>query len=226
MLLIIDNSVEFRKELRLELFRRFAINTCAASSRHYESAFAKYPIGAAYIPNLETVPNPIGFCRRFKAAHPDIPLIAAVPRGYEGIDLDKLYSVTDNIPLKPIHRIHVVEIIYELQRLYTGRDHLELTCGPLAITPYTYTAFFCGRPIRLTVGMMSILRYICEAAPRPVSAEELRIASGTPFVKRSLSAVRSQITEINRISKRTIGAPIVSLDYGKGYIIATKRPSK
>ena len=226
MLLIIDNSVEFRKELRLDFFRRFAINTCTASSRHYESAFAKYTIGAAYIPNLENVPNPIGFCRRFKKTHPDIPLIASVPRDYTKIDLDVLFSVTDNIPLKPIHRIRVVEIIYELQRLYTGRDHLELTCGSLSLTPYTYTVFFCGTPIRMTVGMISILRYICEAAPRPVPVEELLATTGSPIVKRSLSAVRSQITEINRLSRRIVGAPIVSLHYGKGYIIATKRPSK
>lgn len=225
MLLIIDNSKELREELREKFFSDFAINTCATSARNFESAFAKYHVRAAYIPNTESVQNPIGYCRRFKAAHPNIPLIAAVPRENAGIDLEALYRVTDNIPLKPLPAIRLIEIICELQRLYTGRDHLELTYGALMISPYTLTVLYGGIPLDLSASAVSILRYLCEEAPRPVPAHELLATTCSPHRKRSPSAIRTHINELNKRSLTSIGCRIVTHVRNQGYIIG-KRTAK
>lgn len=225
MILIIDNSKPDREALQEKLFSDFGLNTCATSARNAESAFAKHPIGAAYIPHAEMIPNPVGYCRRFKAAHPDIPLIAAVPREGTGIDLDALYRVTDNIPLRPLPAIRLVEIICELMRLYTGRDHLDLICGPLSITPYTFTALYCGCPVELNASAFSILRYLCEAAPRPVPTEELIGRTCAPNRKRSPSAVRTQINQLNKRSLSVVGCRMVTHVHGQGYIIG-ERPKK
>ena len=222
MILIIDNSKSDREELQEKFFSDFAINTCATSARNIESAFSKYKIDAAYIPHTEMIPNPVGYCRRFKAAHPDIPLIAALPREGTGIDLDALYRITDNIPLRPLPSIRLVEIICELMRLYTGRDYLELTCGPLSITPYTFTALYCGRPVLLNASAFSILRYLCEAAPRPVPTEELIGTTCAPNRKRSPSAIRTQINELNKRALSSVGCRMVTHVYGQGYIIGEK----
>ena len=222
MLLIIDNAKEAREELRRKFFYDFAINTCATSLRNFESAFAKHPISAAYIPNMESVPNPIGYCRRFKAAHPEVPLIAAVPSTETKIDLDALYRVTDNIPLTPLPMIRLVEIICELQRLYTGRDHLDLCYGTLSITPYTFTVFYGGQPLELSVNAISILRYLCEQAPRPIPTAELVAATGSPDRRRTPSALSSRINELNKLSQKAIGCRMVSHVRGKGYIIGTE----
>lgn len=222
MLLIIENDKQNREILQKRLFSDFAINTCATSSRNIESAFTKYRIGAAYIPDAEAIPNPIGYCRRFKEAHPNIPLIAAIPSNCTKIDRDALYRVADNIPIKPLPMIRLVEIICELQRLYTGRDYLDLHYGALSITPYTFTVFYGGVPIELSVNAVSILRYLCEEAPRPVPAEELLRTTGTPDRKRSLSAIRSQINELNKISLSALGCRIVTHVHGKGYIIGSE----
>ena len=225
MILIIDNSKPDREALQEKFFSDFGLNTCATSARYSESAFAKYKIDAAYIPNAETIPNPIGYCRRFKAAHPNVPLIAAVPREGTDIDLDALYRVTDNIPLRPLPAIRLVEIICELMRLYTGRDRLELTCGPLSITPYTFTALYCGCPVELNASALSILRYLCEAAPRPVQTEELTCTTCAPNRKRSPSTIRTHINQLNKKSIAAVGCRMVTHVHGQGYVIG-ERPKK
>ena len=223
MLLIIDNSKEAREALQEKFFSEFAINACTRSARNAESAFAKHKISAAYIPDAEAIPNPVGYCRRFKAAHPDIPLIAAVTREGERIDLDALYRVTDNIPLMPIPTIRLVEIIFELQRLYTGRDHLDLAHGSLSISPYALTVLHADRPINMSASEISILRYLCEAAPRPVPIAELLSETCAPNRQRKAGALRMHITEINKRSRAAIGIRLVSHIAAKGYILGAPR---
>ena len=219
MLLIIDNSKEAREELRKKFFCDFAINSCAASSRNFESAFKKHPIGAIYIPDIEGIPNPIGYCRRLKTAYPEIPLIVSVMHEATRIDLDALYRVTDNLPKQQIPMIRLVEIICELQRLYTGRDHLDLCCGSLSITPYTFTVLYCGVPIVLNASAVSILRYLAEAAPRPVPTQELLVSTCAPYRKRNGSAIRTQINELNRSALSAVGCRLVTHLRGQGYVI-------
>ena len=226
MLLIIENSVEARNEIHKRLFYDFAINACTSSARSFENAFLKYHITAAYIPNTEAIQNPIGFCRRFKNAHPDIPLIAAVPREGAAIDLDALYRVTDNLPLKPLPMIRLIEIILELERLYTGRDHLSLTCGALTLTPYTFTVLYCGVPLELSVSAVSILRYLCEEAPRPITVQELLKTTCSPERKRTPSAIRTHISEINKLSVEKLGARMVTHIRDRGYIIGTNHQNQ
>ena len=226
MLLIIDNAKDVREALQDKLFYEFALNTCATSARNTESAFAKHQIDAAFIPNAGTIPNPVGYCRRFKAAHPDIPLIAAIPQDYEGIDPDALYRVTDNIPTTPLPTIRLVEIVLELQRLYTGRDHLALTSGALSISPYALTVLYCGCPIELSANAISILRYLCEAAPRPVPTAELLSETCAPNRQRKPAALRMQIAEINKRSVAVIGTRMISHIVGKGYVIGDRIKAK
>ena len=80
MLLIIENDPKKRISIQHEFFAKFAINACGASYRLVGRAFERFPVSAAYIPNTEAIPNPVGFCRRFKQAYPHIPLVAAAGR--------------------------------------------------------------------------------------------------------------------------------------------------
>ncbi len=208
MILIIENDPAMRKSVR-HAFYKIPLNTCGASHRYAEAVLQKFPVSAVYIPRIETIPNPIGFCRRFKEAHPELPLVAAAERG-GSVDLDALYAVTDNIPLRPIATIRVVEILCELCRLYTGRDPADCRVGrALVLTPYAHIACCHCRWMTFTTHALSLLRHLAEAYPREVSSKELSLCTGSPLAKRTPSAVRTMISELNARVMRATGHPIV-----------------
>lgn len=208
MILVIENDPAVRQSTRTALYK-LPINTCGASHRYAEAVLREFPVNAVYIPRIETIPNPIGFCRRFKEAHPELPLIAAATRD-TAVDLDALYAVTDNIPLRPIATIRLAEILLELCRLYTGRDICDCRIGQaLRLTPYARMARCHGRWIDFTTHELSLLRHLGEAYPREVSSTELSLCAGPPGGKRSRSAVRTMISEINARAVCRAGAPII-----------------
>ncbi len=218
MFLIIENDPAVRKSTRLALYK-LPINTCGASHRYAEAVLEKFPVNAVYIPRIETIPNPIGFCRRFKEAHPELPLVAAATHDSD-VDLDALYAVTDNIPLRPISTIRVAEILLELCRLYTGRDICECRAGgALRLTPYAHMARCHRYWLLFTTHALSVLRHLGEAYPREVSSHELALCTGSPCGKRSTSAVRTMISEINARTIRVTGHPIV-VRGRRGYTVA------
>lgn len=219
MLLIIENDPKRRATIRHEFYRKFAINTCGASYRFIDSAFQKYPISAAYIPNTETIPNPIGFCRRFKASHPRIPLVAAAPRAGTKLDLDDLYRVTDNIPLLPLATVRVAEILCELMRLYTGEDRVESNVRGLHFNIYSFSVVFGGVECFLGANSLSILRHLAWEDPRPIPTTELALCTGSPLYRHSTSCIRSHMSEINKRCIAAFGNKVVSHIRGKGYTI-------
>ena len=225
MVLIIENDPKKRAAVRHEFFAKLAINTCGASYRFIDRAFERFPITAAYIPTTETIPNPVGFCRRFKKAYPHIPLVAAVPRAGSRIDLDALYTVTDNIPLLPLATVRIAEILCELMRLYTGRDHVENTVRGMYFNIYTFSVFYGGVECFLGANSLSILRYLAWAEPRHVTAAELALGTCSPLSSRTTSCMRTHIYDINRKCVAAFGNKVVSYTPSKGYRIDI-RPQK
>ena len=87
MILVIENDPKRRLAIRHELFLKFGLNTCGAAIDEIDGTLSRFRVSAAYIPYAEELCDPIGVCRSFKAKSPEIPLIAAVPKGCEKIDL-------------------------------------------------------------------------------------------------------------------------------------------
>ena len=219
MLLIIENDPKKRISIQHEFFAKFAINACGASYRLVGRAFERFPVCAAYIPNTEAIPNPVGFCRRFKQAYPHIPLVAAVGRTGSRLDLDALYTVTDNIPLLPLATVRVAEILCELMRLYTGRDHVENTVHGLYFNIYTFSVYYGGIECFLGANSLSILRYLAWAEPRPVTATELALGTCSPLSSRTTSCMRTHVYDINRKCVAAFGNRVISHTPGEGYRI-------
>ncbi len=226
MILIIENNKERQDACRREFFSKFAINTCGATTDSVEEAFSLFRIEAAYIPSTVTLTDPVAFCRAFKQAHPDIPLIAAVPKASAPSYLDELYAVTDNIPLLPLAAVRIAEIICELIRMYTTEDRLELCVAGVSLNIYCFCLFYGNSVLPVGVHTISILRYLFSQSPRPVPAEELCLATGHPCRERSPGGLRVRIHDINRRTADFIGRPLIAHERGKGYYIALLRPRK
>lgn len=220
MILIVDNDPVRRIETQHTFFAKFALNTCGAHADETEEALATYPVAAVYMPYAEALPDPIGFCRAFKLAHPNIPLIAAVPKDGAGIDLDILYGVTDNIPLRPITLMQQAEIVCEMIRVYTGRDRLEQNVAGVTLSIYTFSVIFCGRVTTFSAGEVSILRHLAAQAPRPVPVSELARCTGGPRTRRETDGrIRQRISIANQHAVKVFGRPLIANIHGKGYII-------
>ena len=220
MILIIDNDPARRLEAQQLFFSNFALNTCGAAAEETEAALSSYPVAAVYVPYAEALPDPIGFCRSFKLAHPNIPLIAAVPKEGSGLDLDLLYGVTDNIPLRPILPMHQAEIICEMIRMYTGRDRLEQNIAGVTLSIYTQTVLFCGRTASFSLSELSILHHLAAQAPRPVPVSELARCTGGPRMRNgSEGRIRQRISIANQDAIRAFGRPLIANIRAKGYII-------
>ncbi len=226
MLLIVENNPDALMKVRHNLYRKYALNTCGATTEEAETALATYPVRAVYIPNAEALPDPIGFCRAFKLLHPKIPLIAAVPKQCADIDLDALYAVTDNIPLRPLKTSRILEIIYELVRLYEGRDYLHLEYEGIALPLYSSHLFYYGEILSFSLAEFSVIRYLLEAAPRPVTATELAANTCNPMLsKRTTRNIASRIYNLNCRAKAKIGRPLISRINKQGYcLLIPNRP--
>ncbi len=220
MILIVDNDPIRRIEAQHTFFSKFALNTCGSSTDETEETLLAYPVAAVYVPYAEALPDPIGFCRAFKLAHPNIPLIAAVPKDDPGLDLDILYGVTDNIPFRPITPMHQAEIICEMIRMYTGRDRLEQNVGGVTLSIYTFSVIFCGRVSTFSVGEVSILHHLAAQAPRPVPVSELARCTGGPRTRHETDGrIRQRISIANQHAVRVFGRPLIANIRGKGYVI-------
>ena len=220
MILVIENDPNIRLSVRKALYK-FPLNTCGAAYRYTESVLAKFPVSAVYIPRIEKIPNPIGFCRKFKEAHPNLPLVAAAERDSK-VDLDALYAVTDNIPLRPIATVRVAEILCELRRLYTGRDVAECAVAAALLLPLHATMLRChGHWLSLTTKNLSLLRHLAEAYPREVTADELSRCTGSPSEKGASNLTRKMINEINARVTKITGRPII-LRGRTGYTICDR----
>ena len=226
MILIIENDKEKQDACRCTFFSKFAINTCGATTDTVEEAFSRFRIEAAYIPNTVSLPDPVAFCRAFKRAHPEIPLIAAVPKKEALPYLDELYAVTDNMPLLPLAAVRIAEIICELVRMYTGKDRLELMVAGVSLNIYCSYLFYGNSALPVGVHTVSILRYLFSQSPRPVPPEELCAATGHPCRERSYGSLRVRIHDINRRTADFIGRPLIANERGKGYYIALLYPRK
>ena len=220
MILVVDNDSARLMKMRRTLYEKFALNTCGATDKEAEASLTQYPVAAVFVPFAETLPDLIGFCRRFKLAHPNIPLIATVPKEAPGLDLDLLYGVTDNIPLRPLFLIRQVEIICEMIRLYTRRDRLEQTVAGVTLNIYTPTVFFGGLHSRFSVGSLSILRYLASQSPRPVHVDELARCTGNPVGRHETGGrVRQRISMANQHAIEVFGRPLIANKRGVGYFI-------
>ena len=217
MFLIIDNDRSIRLGMQRSLYRH-TLNTCAASARTAVQAPLRFSVHTAYVPRLETIPNPIGFCRRFKLAYPKIPLAVRLAED-SLIDLDALNAVTDTIIIKEISSLDLAELLCELTRLYSGRDLLSCRAGALSLNIYARVAHIHGRLFSLTGSTISILRYLAEAHPRPVAPTELAKCTGTPGKVHTPSCVSSILSRLNQRVVYYTGQPIVSSSRGGGYRI-------
>lgn len=218
MIFIIENDYKIRDRERRRFFK-FPLNTCGSASRYAIEKIKDYPVTAIYIPNIDTVPNPIEFCRRVKQTYPTIPLIVTVPAG-DRIDLDTLYRVTDNMPKRGIAAVRLAEIVCELSRLYTGRDQIECKVnGDLKLTIYAHVATVHQRLLSFNTQALSVLRHLAEAYPRYVPTEELAICTGVHHGKRSPESVRFQIFKINAKAKARTGFPVIAYKRGAGYTV-------
>ena len=219
MTFIIENDYKLRESERRR-FYKFPLNTAGSASRYAIEKIAEYPVTSLYIPNIDTVPNPIGFCRKLKEAYPHLPLIVTVPKDGK-IDLDTLYRVTDNMPNRGIAAVRLAEIVCELSRLYTGRDFIECKVNAsLKLTVYAHVATVHGILLSYSTHALSVLRHLAEAYPRYVPTEELALCTGVHTGKRSPESVRFQIFKINAKAKARTGSPIITYKRGHGYIIA------
>lgn len=224
MILIIENDPKKRFAARHELFLKFGLNTCGAATDEIDGVLARCRVSAAYIPYTEDLQDPIGVCRSFKEKNPEIPLVAAVPKGHEGIDLDALYAVTDNIPLKPLPAVKLAEIICELIRIYTGVDRLEQQYDGFTVNIYTSAVFYGLRACTVGKNGISILRHLFAYAPEPIPAEELARCTCTPINEtRSLSCIRMQIKAINTRAEAILGVPVIRNIRGRGYTVGSPR---
>ena len=227
MILVIESDSALRIKTQDAFYRKFALNTCGCSPGETEAAFSSYRIAAAYIPYAETLSDPVGFCREFKNLHPNIPLIAAVPKGFDTIDLDRLYAVTDNIPFRPLYDIRTIEIICDLIRIYTGKDRLHIRHNGLEINLFVFSIYYCGLSDKIGVNSVSILPYLCCQYPRPVPASELAACTGNPRKEgRTDECIRTHINFINRRARASFGRPLVRCIRGTGYVIDLDPPVK
>ena len=222
MILICDFDSEFAMSIRLKFHRLFALNTYSCTPDEIEDAVLEHRADAIYIPRIETIFDPIDFCRRLKTIFPKIPLITPLPKQDSPIPYDELYPVTDNIPLLPIPFVRLVEIITELRRLYTGRDHMLLTAGPVSLHLHSFTIAYAARLLSLTAIQLSILRYAAEAYPNHVTAADLCRYAGCPNRPLSPKALQSVITAMNGKVERIAGFPILFSRYGVGYKISPR----
>ncbi len=220
MILIVDNDPERRLRAQHSFFSVFALNTCGASTTDVEQALSRYPVAAVYAPYAEALPDPIGFCRSFKLQHPNIPLIATVPKEGSGLDLDILYGVTDNIPLRPITLMHQAEIVCEMIRLYTKRDRLEQNIAGVTLSIYTFSVIFCGISATFSANSVSILHHLAAQAPRPVPVSELARCTGGPRTRHETDGrIRQRISATNQRAVEVFGRPLIANIRAKGYII-------
>ena len=221
MILIVDKDSDYALSVRLKLHRTFALNTFACTPGEVEDAVAEHRADAIYVPRIETVEDPVGFCRHLKSTFPSVPLITPLPKENSPIPYDALYPVTDNIPLTPITPTHLVEIIAELRRLYTGRDHMQLTAGALTMYLHSFTVAYAAQLFSLTAIQISILRYVAEAHPNRVPLRDLCRYAGCPGRPMSPKAMQTTITQLNEKVARITGLPILFSRYGKGFKISS-----
>lgn len=221
MILIIDKDNDYSMAQRLKLYRMFALNTYACTPDEADVAITEHRAGAIYIPRIETIDDPVSFCRHLKQAFPKVPLITPLPKVDPSIPYDALYPVTDNIPLTPLPFAHLVEIIAELQRIYTGRDHMQMTAGPLTLYLHAFTVAYAARLFSLTPLQLSILRYVAEAHPNHVPASELCRYAGCPNRPMTKKGLQTNITLMNEKVRSITGYPILFSRYGKGFRISS-----
>ena len=220
MILVVDHDPERRLKMQYRIYAKFALNTCGAATDEVEDTLGRYPVAALFLPYAEELPDLIEFCRSFKLRHPNIPLIATVPKGTPEEELDALYRVTDNIPLRPLFLIRQIEIVCEMIRLYTRRDRLEQTAAGVRLSIYTFTIFFCGRMTTYCPSALSILHHLATHAPEPVSVEELARCTGNPCDRRETGGrIRQRISAINQQATRELGRPLIANIRAKGYVI-------
>ena len=220
MILIVDPDIEEQKRIRHLFFAKFAICTCGAVPEEVEEALSRYPVAAVYLPRTALLDDPIGFCRAFKLAHPNVALVAGVQKSDPAVDLDALYGVTDNIPLLPIATVRLAEILCELIRLYTGRDRLEQIVNGVVISIYHPNVFFCGVKIRFGISSLSLLSYLASQAPRCVPSPELTQNVGSPYAPPyDVGRIRKLVFDVNARARAAIGRPIIVNVKGEGYRI-------
>lgn len=219
MILIVDEDADYALSVRLKFHRAFALNTFACTPGEVDAAVVEHRADAIYVPRIETVEDPVGFCRHLKTAFPSVPLITPLPKADSPIPYDALYPVTDNIPLTPITPARLVDIIAELRRLYTGRDHMQLTAGSLTMYLHSFTAAYAAHLFSLTAIQASILRYVAEAHPNHVPLRVLCRYAGCPGRPMSPKAMQTTITQLNEKVARATGCPILFSLYGKGFRI-------
>lgn len=220
MILVVDQDPAEYKRIQHRLFRDFCLNTCGSVAEEVENTLLSYPVVAVYIPRTATIPNPIEFCRAFKFAHPNIPLIAGVEKEDPKLDLDILYGVTDNIPLQPLRIVKIAEIICEMIRLYTRKDRLQQTVDGLTLNIYRKAAVFCGLSIPYGVSALCLLRYLAVNHPNPIPLEELTRNIKSPYApKYNISRIRKLIYDVNFRSRIYINRKLIVNVKEKGYAL-------
>ena len=212
MLLIIENDNDLLLEERCRFFKRFAMSTWGAGFNDYENAFEKFPIDAVYVPRVAQAEDPIGFCRALKQSHPNVPLVTPIKREECTIDLDALYTVTDNIPIYPLTFVQMGEIICELQRMYTGRDFLEPVYRSLRMSIYTTTAIYNMTTFSVNTNESAILRHLWVSMPRHVSLDEMALISCRPDRHHNEFHVKVLIDGINRRARTISGHDVILFD--------------
>ena len=128
------------------------------------------------------------------------------------LDLDALYTVTDNIPLYPLTFVQMGEIICELQRMYTGRDFLEPVYGSLRMSIYTTTAIYNMTTLSVNTNESAILRHLWVSMPRHVSMDEMALISCRPDRRHNEFHVKVVIDDINRRARTISGRDLILFD--------------
>lgn len=223
MFLIIDSDKAAGEKLRRR-FYKLGINCFFTVPRNFEKVFSSHPFSGVLIPDTGRIPALEKILTEIRKRQETVAVVGAADGEAFSRLCPAVCSLFDNILKAPAPPIRMAEVLYEVLRVKTGRDLSDLITGPVRLNLYDQNIFLCSHPVTVSISELLILRYLSEEYPRPVSDTELAKNTGDPPGSRKEAAIRTHISNLNAIAKKTIGRPCVINIRAKGYTVAPRIP--
>ncbi len=221
MILILEKSREERMRWQ-RIFYHYGMTTLGCGFTNAWSFLEKNKVDGVFLPNLQSIADPLRFCTAFRAAHPHLPFVVALPEEESEGRLYRLSFHVSKILLTPASHLTAIQTVLEVCRMATKRDFALLKYGVVELDIYHRGVVrIAGTAMRATLAESSILRCLAEAAPEAVTAEELCRRSGDPAHTRGPSSIRTLIQRINQRAVTECGRPCILCLRGRGYTVCS-----